>query len=250
MVGLDYPAVVAEAERLGIDYSPCMAKKIKALERTYLRQVADDNDPGTNNGFPFIAYFRYENDNDHIVYVPHSPEDNYITGAEGAFDDINLPEKFYTDANPEFHTFGIPFDGSTIVWTLKSYHSNLKSSSTSSANSDAGKCNKMESARIGDSTIETTDAELSSDKFTMQPGSIILYPNPATEKFIIGIVGEQKSIMSINLFDSQGKYHDVKASWNPSVNGMEIDISDLKYGVYLIKINVNNEDKIIRFIKE
>ena len=37
-VGLDYPAVYAEAERLEVDLSGCLMKKIKALEQAAIKQ--------------------------------------------------------------------------------------------------------------------------------------------------------------------------------------------------------------------
>jgi hypothetical protein len=227
----------------------------------FLHCVEDANptlEPGINGGFRYIAYFRYDNDNDVPVFVPVGPT-NYIDGATNTFEDEAIPgyttgltEVFHPSSQtaPQERQFSIAFDGSTIVMNLNSKGSNKKSSSTSSANSEEGKCNQDESARISDTTIETADAEITQDKFTLDAGSIVLFPNPATETFMISVVGEQLDVKDISLFDSQGKLHEVKASWNPSVNGMEVDISDLNYGIYLIKINVNNEENILRFIKE
>ena len=41
--GLDYPAVYAEAQRLDIDLSNCVIRKIKALERLTLNQNRNRN---------------------------------------------------------------------------------------------------------------------------------------------------------------------------------------------------------------
>lgn len=42
IIGLDYPAVYAEATRLTMDLSLCTMKKIKRLERVVLESVRDD----------------------------------------------------------------------------------------------------------------------------------------------------------------------------------------------------------------
>ena len=84
----------------------------------------------------------------------------------------------------------------------------------------------------------------------MIDGTITVYPNPVRDKFILGIVGEIESVSDIELIDSQGRMHSVNASWLPSVNGLEVDMTNLSHGLYLIKLNVNNEDRILRIIKE
>ena len=42
VIGLDYHAVYAEAQRIGIDLSVCTMKKIKALERAVLKKISAD----------------------------------------------------------------------------------------------------------------------------------------------------------------------------------------------------------------
>ena len=41
-VGLDYPALYLEAERLDIELSPALMRKIKALERQTLNKVKSE----------------------------------------------------------------------------------------------------------------------------------------------------------------------------------------------------------------
>jgi len=41
IVGLDYPAVYAEASRLEIEISNCVMNKIRALERFMLNKIAE-----------------------------------------------------------------------------------------------------------------------------------------------------------------------------------------------------------------
>ena len=42
IIGLDYPAVSAEATRLGMDLSVCTMKKIKRMERVVLESMRDE----------------------------------------------------------------------------------------------------------------------------------------------------------------------------------------------------------------
>ena len=62
--------------------------------------------------------------------------------------------------------------------------------------------------------------------------------------------GVRESVSNIELIDSQGKLLRVNASWNPYANGLEVDVSDLNHGLYLIKITIEYEDRIFRIIKE
>ena len=77
-----------------------------------------------------------------------------------------------------------------------------------------------------------------------------MYPNPATDRFLIQIAGDQESDVDIALFDSQGKYHEINTYRSTSGNSIELDVSTLKYGIYILKINVDNNENILRFIKE
>jgi hypothetical protein len=97
--------------------------------------------------------------------------------------------------------------------------------------------------------VETADVELE-DELTVKNTSVMIYPNPATDRFTLTIIGEQESVRDLSLFDVQGRYHEVESSWNPYVNGFEVNISKLYRGLYLIKVNINNEDMLFRVIKE
>ena len=49
MIGLDYNVVYKEAERLDVDLSQCLFRKIKLLEQLELKRIADEA-KGRNKG--------------------------------------------------------------------------------------------------------------------------------------------------------------------------------------------------------
>jgi hypothetical protein len=148
----------------------------------------------------------------------------------------------------EERLFRVPFDGNAITWYLSNSNSFNTTATTSSANVEEGGCNSLFNARIADSAIETSDMELIEDE--LKAGSVVVYPNPATDRFLINVVGDQESDINIALFDSQGKYHEVNTYWNSSPNTVELDVSELNLGIYILKVNVDGNENVLRFIKE
>jgi hypothetical protein len=197
-------------------------------------------------GREYEALFRWENSNSFDVNIPVGEDNNVfgdclISGIEV------IPTHFPANSTG---TFTFRFDGTCeIRYVVNSWDTDQKTSSTSIANVGTGKCNKNASARIEDSTVETADVELE-DELTVKNTSVMIYPNPATDRFTLTIIGEQESVRDLSLFDVQGRYHEVESSWNPYVNGFEVNISKLYRGLYLIKVNINNEDMLFRVIKE
>jgi hypothetical protein len=233
--------VVLYADEVGTLYINPTGRKLRNAT-----ECVEYNEGEDKELYGYIAYFSVENPMDASVRVPLGP-DNYIDGIPDSFDDSTLPTVFEPGTSEPL-SIAVKFTGDPITWYLSNTHTTHSTATTSSANVQEGGCNNLFNARIGDTTTDSSDKELLEDE--LRPGSVVVYPNPATDKFLINIVGDQESILDIGLFDSQGKYHKVKSSWNPSANGMEIDISELKYGIYILKININNTENVLRFIKE
>lgn len=211
--------------------------------RTYLDCVEEDFE--LTSGYPYIANFRWENTNSFDFFIPQG-DDNFITGNPGSFVDV-VPEVFYQGTG----TFSVPFDGTRLIWTLASYESNLKTSVSWEANSSSNKCHKIDNgARIADTNMGSADAESIEDELTFQNSSILMYPNPVKDKFIIRFDGEQEKVQDIFLFDSQGKYYTIRTHWIASENGYEVDLSQMNHGLYLIKLELENRQEILRVVKE
>jgi hypothetical protein len=77
--------------------------------------------------------------------------------------------------------------------------------------------------------------------------NISVYPNPAKDYIFIQNFSE-KSIVSIQLFDAIGSLIFTKTVDN--LNSTSFNICDLPKGLYILKINMNDEVSYKRFIKD
>lgn len=78
-----------------------------------------------------------------------------------------------------------------------------------------------------------------------------LYPNPATDKInVILPAGFSNQAVSIRLFDMMGKQ--VKAITTSAVepNNIEIPVSDLNEGVYIVRISNGQDNQALKFVKK
>jgi hypothetical protein len=205
--------------------------------------------PDANGDVFYRAFFGYINENEQSVFVPFGGEYNNLSGPGARSVQGELISWFETGEN---QVPPIIFDGKKLtwsVWNIDSYHN---TSASSAANAGVGGCNQFlgAEARIADSTIETSDALLEEDQFSFDGRSAILYPNPAKDKLNITFSGNQEAISEIELIDSQGKMLRLDGSWNTYSNSLEVDISKLNHGLYLIKLSIDSEARIIRFVKE
>jgi hypothetical protein len=229
---IDQPTITGT---LYVNWVDDKAKKI----RTYLDCVQESGDPE----FPFTAYFFYENTNSYPIYEEPGGPYNYIV-SEGVYDGTLPPAEFV----PGGGSFTVNFDGQKLTWTVFS-GSNHNTSVSSDASSSSGRCS-FDNARIGDVNTETSNSESLEDKLNVGNSSIMIYPNPVRDKFILTIIGDKETVGDIMMFDALGRFHDVRSSWNSAANGFEVDVAHLNHGLYLLKINIDAEDKIFRIIKE
>ncbi|MCK5701145.1 MAG: T9SS type A sorting domain-containing protein, partial [Cyclobacteriaceae bacterium] len=195
-----------------------------------------DEVSGDPDGLNYVAHFYYENPNDESLYILNG-EENFIAG-ESVYKGL-LPEIFHAGIG---HV-NIKFDGSKIVWNLESFDRNRKTSSTTSASSNTKKCNlEGSSARISGSDI-TKDNILGDI-------SINSYPNPVSDNLYIELSNLDVSIIDIHLIDIQGKLYDVKFKRNKSGNQLEVDMRHLNSGLYLLRMELDQKQEIIRVIKK
>lgn len=201
------------------------AKKL----RPALDCVVDNPVPGP---FLYIAKFQCFNDNATTVYIPKGA-DNNIT-SDGTFDAIIQPVIFRSGLT----LFDVPFDGTRILWELKSYETNRKTSVATDASSNSKKCNNLlpdsqgSALFIQTSTIRTKAA---------------LYPNPATNRIILNC--GKPLLEELKIYDVQGRLCQIKIirslpGWNT-----EINIASLHNGMYWIKLITEDGPQTIRFIK-
>ena len=75
------------------------------------------------------------------------------------------------------------------------------------------------------------------------------YPNPVEHKVLISVNGALSIGSDVVLLDMLGRIHNPKSIRKISSNSMELDMSGLTSGVYLVKMKIDNTFKIYRIVK-
>lgn len=180
-------------------------------------------------GLSHVAWFGYTNNNNTVVFIPKG-DDNLIASS-GLFDGTEQPEVFL----PGSHTFAVPFDGTSLTWTLASYnHRGQKTSAGASASSSSNNCTKS--------------TEVDEDEAELQLTGIRLYSNPATDNVYIAMGEKWTSKPDIRVFDLFGNQMPVEMKGN-SGNLLEMNLAGLSPGVYVIRINLSGNVEAIRIVK-
>lgn len=189
--------------------------------RTYLDCVEEITN--STDGLNFIAHFRYENPNSETIYVLHGLENN-ISGT-AAFDDTNLPYVFL----PGQGTFEIPFDasnGNKITWNLTTFDSTHKTSVSSDATADSGKC---DAKQVGNT-------------------SYTIFPNPVEN--VLTIQRNVSESSTVDIYDMYGILHFHDNFRNNGADIIEIDVSSFSNGIYYVRITSNKGVSIFNIMKE
>jgi len=199
--------------------------------RSYLNCISD-NGNGT-----LTANFGYINDNAVKVYIPIG-ENNYISPADAIDPSTVQPVLFL----PGSHDFKIIFDKTrNITWTVSSNESDHKTSTTTGANLGSPKCTSK-SAVIGNENVSKTDIP------EFQYKELKAYPNPTRDRITLNF-REEPGLNEITVVDVLGRTYRVNKQWVPA-QGLEIDLSGVPTGIYLIKINSTSTTKSFSIIKQ
>ncbi|PLW94682.1 MAG: hypothetical protein C0591_12265, partial [Marinilabiliales bacterium] len=183
-----------------------------------------------DNGDGFTAYFMYENKNDETVWVLISEdEDNIVTGG-GDPDLSQQPIEFV----PGGGYWAADFDGSQMVWTVASQNHGHKTAKAQEASSDSRHC---ETSRSVESGFEEGS----------EPETILIYPNPVIDKLIIE-TQESEIIKGVELFNIYGTAA-VVIDQGANGNLLEIDMSGMATGMYILNITMNTSLKTFKIIK-
>ncbi len=187
--------------------------------RTYLDCVEDNpNDP---NGLNYIAHFRYDNPNSETIYIFHG-EDNNMTG-NAVWSGIT-PIVFLPGEN----IFTILFDGNRLIWNLTSSDSTHKTSVSSEASSDSGKCDAK---------------DLDDDNAFYE-----VYPNPV--KNILTIQQNILETSDIDIYNVYGILYTKAKFERKTEKTISIDMSDFPNGMYYVRIAGNSGVKLFNILKE
>jgi hypothetical protein len=201
-------------------------KQIKPKLRCVEKRTTPDP-----QGFWYVANYQYENDNSTDVYIPIGT-DNYFSG-QAQYNAVNQPALFKAGGG----SFTVPFDGNKLTWTVVSYKNNgQKGAVASAASSSSARCNKSEEA---DAPVINVD----------QATDLKIYPNPTNGKLYLEPGENAATLKDIAVYDIFGKRCSVELSAFDA-EPVEIDLSQLKAGLYLIRINTGDSVKTIQVIKK
>ena len=183
----------------------------------------------------YIANFEYENRNDEAVYIPVGP-DNLLTGTG--------IDWFASDAQPTMFlpgggSFVVYFDGSELSWVISSLDEDHKVSSAANANSSSTKCNgSFKSASVGTNSSEEPEG----------PDRLKAHPNPVSDRLFLTMKGIE-DYQNIQVNDLTGRYYPVKFERAGS-DVMEVDLSDLPRGQYIIRVILEEQTQVVQVIRQ
>ncbi len=183
--------------------------------------VTDDG-----NGL-YTAYFEYDNNNDVPVWVLIG-SDNLVTGG-GTPDISDQPIKFESGGG----TWIATFDGSPMTWKVSSQDHGHKASHAQNASSNSRNCNK---------SAEIEPPGNADDELTR------IYPNPVSGKLTVSM-GESNIIRGVSLFNLVGKKA-IVSEHRISDQMLEIDMTGLTPGVYLVRVQLITTTEFYRVIKQ
>jgi len=187
-----------------------------------------------NSEYAYVAHFEYQNKNATDVYVPLG--ENNMLVAEGEFMALDQPVLFLSGGG----SFDAYFNGEKLIWRVSSLESGRKTSVASEASSSSSRCKKGDSKKSAALTVED---ELPS--INLEYGA---YPNPVTGKLMIRLEEESSSLM-VRVLDLSGRMHSIDAVFMGS-NLIELDMTHLESGLYLIKLDTGSSETIFRIMKE
>jgi hypothetical protein len=180
-------------------------------------------------GHTYIAYFEYDNDNATDVYIPVG-EDNKLSG-QGSYSGTNQPMVFLAGGG----TWTANFDGNKLTWTVASFkHNGHKTSVASNASSRSSKCYKSE--------------EFEPEEGFLAGSGIIAYPNPVSDKLYLDFGREVSSGLGVYVYDIFGRIHPLSIAGQTG-RTVEINMSGLRSGLYIIKLQDQIDIELIRIIK-
>ena len=76
------------------------------------------------------------------------------------------------------------------------------------------------------------------------------YPNPVSDIFYINMNNSLISKVELSIVEYHGKMHDARPTRNLAGNRLELDMTGMKTGLYLLKLNFENDQKIIKIVKQ
>ncbi len=183
----------------------------------------------------YMANFEYRNDNDVAVYVPLG-EDNVFAGSGVDWANSGVVPSMFESGGGSFVVF---FDGSELSWVVNSRDGDQKVRNAANANSSSTKCKgNYKSASV------TTDVE---EELLVHTDQLVAYPNPVVDWVSISMEDIEEYRM-VTIFDLAGRSYPV-TSIQKRADNLDIDMSDLPSGQYMIRLVLQESARVVQVIK-
>ena len=182
----------------------------------------------------YVANFEYKNENDVAVYIPLG-DDNLLSGSgiDWAASDA-VPTMF----EPGGGSFVVFFSGS-LSWIVNSRDGDQKVRNAANANSSSTKCKSSHKAAQVETDIEEEEFDLD---------QIVAYPNPVVDWVSISMMGIEEYKM-ISIYDLAGKSYPL-TSIQKRADHLEIDMTHMPSGQYLVRIVMEDAARVVQLIKD
>ena len=137
------------------------------------------------------------------------------------------------------------FNGCKLTWTIKSTKSDgSKLTRTGFASSGSARCSGSASITIGGAQLNG----LTNIAAQEENGKYAVYPNPVSNRLTITSDMQSMKSSDIAIYDLQGKLYRVNESRQVSAYKVELDLTSLAPGVYMVRLNTGKENKIFRIV--
>lgn len=190
----------------------------------------------------FTSPFTSGSNNSHIINIIIQPDNKYIIS--GVVNNIEFLKRLNPDGTIDTTFADNSFTTSVITYWPNPVENNLIRNISLLPNNKiliSGRFDHINNVRRDGIAVLNNSSTLSNDGFDNNSSNIIyLYPNPVFDKFKLNSLYEEVSLYSI-----EGRF--IKKFNN---NETEFDVTDLKSGIYLLKIKGQNTFSHIKLIKK
>ena len=190
-----------------------------------------------------VAHMYYDNPNPFTLFIPEGPR-NHIYYENGNVSVTGLVPQLF---NPGVHTFDVTFNGTKMIWELTSYKTSLTAAISSDASATSQRCDEdilNSGARTSGQEIERATSS------TFDLTTITGYPNPVSDMFYVNLDEDHIASVKVNLVDIQGRKFAVQLTRNASGRRLELDLAGLNSGLYMLMLDFDNDQKILKVLKQ
>jgi hypothetical protein len=185
-----------------------------------------------------MALFSYSNPNATPVYIPRGVDNQVVNREAGQNNGSEkLPQVFQPGA---YHEVVILFQGQQMQWEVKSMDAYHKTAVASEVNQTSPRCDAITvMTRVAEQVSEGVDGE----------GMNTVYPNPAKNKVRISLGDASANEKALVLMTADGRVTAARGVQRTGKYSIDMDVSHLASGVYLLRIPGKLGVTVLRFTK-